>query len=78
MKESQELNESVKQLNSLLRSRLSFWRNFLIGLVAGIGSAIGAAIIGSILVGVLVANLDEIPIIRDIIPTQKVQEFLEE
>ena len=78
MSDVKQINESIEQLNSLLKARVSFWRNFLLGVVTGIGSVIGAAIIGSILLGFLASNWDDIPILRNIIPRETVEEFVEE
>lgn len=78
MDDINEINESLEKLNSLLKARVSFWRNFLLGVLTGIGSVIGAAIIGSILLGFLASNWDDIPILRNLVPRETVQEFVEE
>lgn len=78
MKEQDKINNNIEQLNSLLVKRVSFWRNFLLGIIAGIGSVLGAALIGSLLVALAASNLDNIPILRDLIPTETVQEYIEE
>lgn len=70
-------NEKTDKLISLLEQRISFKRNFLLGIVTGIGSAIGALLIGSLLAGLILSNLDSIPLLRDIIPTETIEEYIE-
>lgn len=77
MNEVEEIRESIEKLNSLLKTRVSFGRNFLLGVVTGIGSVIGAAIIGSILVGIIASNWDQIPILGDLVSTEVVEEVIE-
>jgi zinc transporter ZupT len=77
MQDTRELNKNIEKLNSLLETRISFKRTFLLGVVTGVGSVIGAALIGSLLVSVINSNLDNIPILRDIISTETVQEYTE-
>jgi hypothetical protein len=78
MQKQDKINENIERLNTLLEARVSFWRNFLLGIITGIGSVIGAALIGSLLVGLFASNLDNIPILRDLVPTETVQEYIEE
>ncbi len=78
MKDRDKINENFEQLNSLLKARVSFWRNFLLGIVTGIGSVIGAALIGSLLVALAASNLDSIPFLRDLIPSETVQMDIKE
>ena len=77
MEEQERTNNNIEKLNTLLEARVSFWRNFLLGIITGIGSVIGAALIGSLLVALATSNLDNIPILRDLISTETVQEYIE-
>jgi hypothetical protein len=75
------LNHNINRLNTLIEKRLSFWRNFFLGVVTGVGSVIGATIIGGILIGFLVANidkLDDIPLIRRVVDSEDLERYIEE
>jgi hypothetical protein len=75
------LNHNINRLNILIEKRLSFWRNFFLGVVTGVGSVIGATIIGGILIGFLVANidkLDDIPLIRRVVDSEDLERYIEE
>ncbi|KUK67546.1 MAG: hypothetical protein XD87_0068 [candidate division WS6 bacterium 36_33] len=71
-----DLDTNIEELNKLLKKRLSFGRNFLLSIVSGVGSAIGAVLIGGLLVGLIVSNLNEIPFIKDLLPTDQIEEYI--
>jgi hypothetical protein len=71
-----DLNKNIEELNILLKKRLSFKRNFLLSIVSGIGSAIGAVLIGGLLVGLIASNLDKIPFVQDLLPTDQIEEYI--
>lgn len=72
----QDLDTNIEELNKLLKKRLSFGRNFLLSIVSGIGSAIGAVLIGGLLIGLIVSNLNKIPFIKDLLPTDQIEEYV--
>ncbi|KUK67444.1 MAG: hypothetical protein XD87_0119 [candidate division WS6 bacterium 36_33] len=72
----QDLNTNIEELNKLLKKRLSFKRNFLLSIVSGIGGAIGTVLIGGLLIGLIVSNLDRIPFLEDLLPTEKIEEYI--
>ncbi len=75
MKES-----DVTRLTELMEKRVSFWHNFLMGIVNGVGSVIGATLIGGVVVGLILSNIDkleEIPFLDELINPSEVEELLE-
>ena len=79
VKKDQELIDSINKLNSSLEKRNSFFRNFLLGILTGLGSAIGAILIGGILITLIVSNLDfleQIPVLRNVITVEQVEEVI--
>jgi uncharacterized membrane protein len=45
-------------------------------MVSGIGSAIGAVLIGGLIIGLIVSNWNKIPFIQDILPTEQMEEYV--
>jgi hypothetical protein len=72
-----EISESIEKLNDTLVSSARPWNKFLTGVITGLGTAIGAALIGTIIIGIIASNLTKIPIIRDIIPTEILGDYIE-
>jgi hypothetical protein len=72
-----EISESIEKLNDTLVSSAKPWNKFLTGVITGLGTAIGAALIGTIIIGIIASNLTKIPIIRDIIPTEILGDYIE-
>jgi uncharacterized membrane protein len=48
---------------------------FLSGVITGVGTVVGAALIGSLLVGIIASNLGKIPLIRNIIPQESIEQY---
>ncbi len=71
-----DLNTNIEELNKLLNKKVSFRRNFLLSIVSGIGSAIGAVLIGGLLIGLIATNLDKIPFINNLLPTDQIEEYI--
>jgi hypothetical protein len=75
------LEKKLDRQNELVERRISFWHNFLLGIVRGVGSVIGATLIGGILIGILVANLDKlekVPLLRRIVDVEQIEDYIEE
>jgi hypothetical protein len=72
-----EISESIEKLNDTLVSSARPWNKFLTGVITGLGTAIGAALIGTTIIGIIASNLTKIPIIRDIIPTEILGDYIE-
>lgn len=68
--------KKIDRLNKLLEQRISFKRNFFLGIVAGIGSAIGALLIGTLLVSFVISNIERIPLLKDLLPQKTVEEYI--
>jgi hypothetical protein len=47
-------------------------------LISGVGTAIGAVLIGTIIVSLIASNLSKIPIIKDLLPDNIVDQYVVE
>ncbi|KUK77610.1 MAG: hypothetical protein XD93_0217 [candidate division WS6 bacterium 34_10] len=72
------ISENLQRLNDLLEKRSSKWNTFLTGLISGVGTAIGAVLIGTIIVSLIASNLSKIPIIKDLLPDNIVDQYVVE
>jgi hypothetical protein len=73
--EEKKLAESIDRMNDILERKSNAWRVFLSGVITGIGTAVGAALIGAIIVGAIASSIENIPILRDVVP-ENVQEYI--
>jgi zinc transporter ZupT len=76
--DNKDISENLERLNDLLERRSRKWNTFLTGVISGIGTAIGAALIGAIIVGLVASNLSKIPIIKDILPDNVLNQYIVE
>jgi hypothetical protein len=73
--EDKKLAESINRLSDILDRKSKAWRVFLSGVITGVGTVVGAALIGSLLVGIIASNLGKIPLIRNIIPQESIEQY---
>lgn len=72
-----EIAESIEKLNNTLEKRAQTKSIFLSGVINGLGTAIGAALIGTVVISIIASNLTRIPIIKDILPTEVLDNYIE-
>jgi len=72
-----KLSKNISRLNELLERRSKAWNVFLTGVINGVGTAIGAALIGTVIIGLIASNLRKIPLLKDIIPPNTFDRYVE-